>query len=65
MAKKSKGVGHYTNSNPGLDKHDWTEREGERGATHDILKNVEKNQHDSGQGDGGKTGPIRYGVDKE
>ena len=69
MAKRrntgTTGVGAYTTNNPGLNKQDWTERQGELPAKRDILKNVERNQHDSGQGDGGRTGPIRYGVDND
>jgi hypothetical protein len=62
MAKrKNSGTGPYTSNNSGLTKQDWTERQGELPAKRDILTRVEKNQHDSGQGDGGKMGPIRYG----
>jgi hypothetical protein len=58
-----KGHGKYTDANPGLRSVKWTETHAGTGATHDILKNVEKNQLGDGRADGGKPGPIKFGVD--
>ena len=62
MAKNDpmhKGRGAYQDKDPGLRRvrEDFQDKRG----TYDINSNVEKNLNDSG--DGGKTGPIRYGVD--
>jgi hypothetical protein len=58
------GIGQYTNNSPGLNKQDWTERQGEMGAKRNLDKNVTANQHEGGRGDGGKPGPIKFGVDE-
>jgi hypothetical protein len=65
MAKKktgTTGIGQYTTTNHGLNKIHWSEREGERGADHDIFKNVNRN---SDEARGGFSGPIKYGTDNE
>jgi hypothetical protein len=63
MAKrKNSGVGAYTNSNSGLTKQDWTERQGEGPGSKDIFKNVNKN---SDSAHGGFSGPVKYGTDNE
>jgi hypothetical protein len=67
MAKKktgTTGIGQFTTNQHGLNKQHWTERQGEMGAKRNLDKNVTANQHDSGQGDGGRTGPIKFGVDE-
>jgi len=61
MARKAKGVGAYTNNNPGLTRQDWTERQGEMGAKRNLFQDVNKN---SDEARGGFSGPIKYGTDE-
>jgi len=61
MARKAKGVGAYTNNNPGLTRQDWSERQGEMGVKRNLFQDVNKN---SDEARGGFSGPIKYGTDE-